>query len=78
MEFQILYLLTLFIIFRLAYSPSGGGSNGRRAWINGVEKTVSNTAAGNVTAAGTSTIGIDNSLVKWSIRYVIRFYKILR
>ena len=46
----------------MSYDPNGGGSNGRRAWINGVEKTVSNTAAGNVTAAGTSTIGIDNSL----------------
>jgi len=54
--------LNTFYYLQLSYDPSGGGSNGRRAWINGVEKTVSNTAAGNVTAAGTSTIGIDNSL----------------
>ena len=54
--------LNTFYYLQLAYSPSGGGSNGRRAWINGVEKTVSNTAAGNVTAAGIATIGIDNNL----------------
>ena len=54
--------LNTFYYLQMAYSPSGGGSNGRRAWINGVEKTVNNTAAGNVTSAGTSTIGIDNNL----------------
>jgi len=54
--------LNTFYYLQLVYNPSGSGSNGRRAWLNGVEKTVNNTAAGNVTAAGTSTIGIDNSL----------------
>ena len=55
--------LDTFYYVQLSYDPNGGGSNGRRAWINGVEKTVNNTAAGNKTPSGTSTIGIDNSLV---------------
>ena len=55
--------LDTFYYVQLSYDPNGGGSNGRRAWINGVEKTVNNTAAGNKTPSGTSTIGIDNNLV---------------
>ncbi len=48
---------------QLSYSPSGGGSNGRRAWLNGVEKTVNNTAAGNATPSGYFTISVDSDLV---------------
>ena len=47
---------------QLSYSPSGGGSNGRRAWLNGVEKTVNNTAAGNATPSGYFTISVDSDL----------------
>ena len=48
---------------QLSYNPSGGGSNGRRAWLNGVEKTVNNTADGNATPSGYFTIGVDSDLV---------------
>ena len=54
--------LDTFYYVQLSYDPNGGGSNGRRAWINGVEKTVNNTAVGNKTAIGNSTIAIDNNL----------------
>jgi hypothetical protein len=47
---------------QLSYNPSGGGSNGRRAWINGVEKTVNNTAAGNGTPSSYFTISVDSDL----------------
>jgi hypothetical protein len=48
---------------QLSYNPNGGGNNGRRAWINGVEKTVNNTAAGNATPSGYFTISVDSDLV---------------
>ena len=47
---------------QLSYNPSGGGNNGRRAWINGVEKTINNTAAGNATPSGYFTIAVDSDL----------------
>lgn len=64
---------------QLSYNPSGGGSNGRRAWLNGVEKTVNNTAAGNGTpsTAEKFTIGVDGNLTsnKSDTSYsVIRYY----
>jgi len=47
---------------QLSYNPAGGGSNGRRAWLNGVEQTVQNTGAGNVSVTnGTFTIATDQS-----------------
>jgi hypothetical protein len=62
---------------QLSYNPSGGGNNGRRAWLNGVEKTVNNTASGNATPSGYFTIGVDSDLVsnKSDITYsFIRYY----
>lgn len=47
---------------QLSYNPSGGGTNGRRAWINGVEKTVNNTASGDATTSGFFTISVDSDL----------------
>jgi hypothetical protein len=47
---------------QLSYNPSGGGNNGRRAWLNGIEKTVNNTAAGNATPSGYFTISVDSDL----------------
>ena len=69
--------LDTFYYVQLSYDPNGGGSNGRRAWINGVEKTVNNTAVGNKTASGIATIAIDNNLTtgQSDISYAfIRYY----
>lgn len=63
---------------QLSYNPAGGGSNGRRAWINGIEKTVNNTAAGNTNPSGNFTIAVDSDLTtnKSDISYsFIRYYK---
>lgn len=62
---------------QLSYNPSGGGSNGRRAWLNGVEKTVNNTAAGNATPSGYFTISVDSDLTsnKSNMSYSsVRYY----
>lgn len=62
---------------QLSYNPSGEGSNGRRAWLNGVEKTVNNTAAGNATPSGYFTISVDSDLVsnKSNMSYSsVRYY----
>jgi len=55
--------LNTWYYLQLSYNPSGGGSNGRRAWLNGVEKTVNNTAVGNGTPSGYFTISVDSDLV---------------
>jgi len=62
---------------QLSYSPFGGGNNGRRAWINGIEKTVNNTAIGNVTPSGFFTISVDSDLSsnKSNMSYsIIKYY----
>jgi hypothetical protein len=55
--------LNTWYYLQLSYNPAGGGSNGRRAWLNGVEKTVNNTAVGNATPSGYFTISVDSNLV---------------
>ena len=55
--------LNTWYYLQLSYNPAGGGSNGRRAWLNGVEKTVNNTAVGNATPSGYFTISVDSDLV---------------
>jgi hypothetical protein len=55
--------LNTWYYLQLSYNPAGGGSNGRRAWLNGVEKTVNNTAPGNATPSGYFTIAVDSDLV---------------
>ena len=69
--------LDTFYYVQLSYDPNGGGSNGRRAWINGVEKTVNNTAVGNYTPSGPATIAVDSDLStnKSDMSYAfIRYY----
>ena len=62
---------------QLSYNPTSGVTNGRRAWLNGVEKTVNNTASGNVTTSGFFTISVDSDLTsnKSNISYsFVRYY----
>jgi hypothetical protein len=61
----------------LSYDPSGGGYNGRRAWLNGVEKVVDDTAAGNAIPSGYFTIAVDSDLTsnKSNVSYsFMRYY----
>jgi hypothetical protein len=61
----------------LSYDPSGGGYNGRRAWLNGVEKVVDDTGAGNATPSGYFTIAVDSDLTsnKSNVSYsFMRYY----
>jgi hypothetical protein len=71
-------LLNFWYYLQIAYNPSGGGSNGRRAWINGVEKTVTNTGIGNANVtAGNFTVSSDSSLGsnKSDVTYsTVRYY----
>ena len=55
--------LSTWYYLQMSYNPAGGGNNGRRAWLNGVEKTVNNTAAGdkNITS-GYFTVSSDTPL----------------
>jgi hypothetical protein len=55
--------LNTWYYLQLSYNPAGGGSNGRRAWLNGVEKIVNNTGVGNATPSGYFTISVDSDLV---------------
>jgi hypothetical protein len=62
---------------QLSYSPLNIGSNGRRAWLNGVEVTVNNTGAGDGTPAGFFSIGVDSDLTsnKSDMSYAfVRYY----
>jgi hypothetical protein len=62
---------------QLSYSPLNIGSNGRKAWLNGVEVTVNNTGAGNATPSGYFSIGVDSNLAsnKSDMSYAfVRYY----
>jgi hypothetical protein len=48
---------------QMSYNPNGGGSNGRRVWLNGVEMVVNNTSSGNANVtAGYFTVGVEDNL----------------
>jgi hypothetical protein len=63
---------------QFTYNPNGDGANGRRAWINGVEQNVNNTAAGNVNVTSSYfTVGVESDLssLKSNSSYsFIRYY----
>jgi hypothetical protein len=66
---------------QMSYNPAGGGSTGRRAWLNGVEKTVNNTASGDknitsgyFTVSSDTPLGTNQSNMTYStIRYYNRY-----
>lgn len=66
---------------QMSYNPSGWGANGRRAWLNGVEQNVNDTAVGDVNVTSSYfTVAVESDLSRLKsnssysfIRYYNRF-----
>jgi hypothetical protein len=63
---------------QMSYNPGGWGANGRRAWLNGIEQNVNDTAAGNADITSSYfTVGVESDLssLKSNSSYsFIRYY----